>query len=175
MATLYELLAEYNHLQEDLPNLIEMVEAGEIPAEAITDTLDGINGEIDEKIDNIACIIKLYAMEAEGIKAEEDRLKARRMVKEKAVKRLSQYLSDSMTAAGRSKFESARNVLSFRKSDAVLIADEAAFVEWAQEYSPELLSFKKPEPNRTEIKKILKRGIDVEGACLEVRYNLQVK
>ena len=46
---LYEIAAEYQAF-------LDAVEAGEIPEEAIGDTLDGIVGEFDQKADNIAAI-----------------------------------------------------------------------------------------------------------------------
>ena len=48
---LYEISADYQRFQEQ-------VESGEIPEEAIADTLEAIEGNFDDKVDSIACIIK---------------------------------------------------------------------------------------------------------------------
>jgi hypothetical protein len=84
-------------------------------------------------------------------------------------------MDGAMQTCGIGKLETARNRITFRKSERVVIDDEDTFITWAQEYSPELLTFKAPEPNRTEIKKILKIGTPIEGCRIESCNNLQVK
>ena len=51
--------------------------------DAIADTLESIEGEFEDKADNIACLIKTFDAEVEAIKAEEKNLKERRERKEK--------------------------------------------------------------------------------------------
>ena len=65
-----------------------MVENGEIEEDAIADTLESIEGELEEKADNIACLIKSWQAEAEAIKAEEKALAERRKVKENQINNL---------------------------------------------------------------------------------------
>lgn len=91
------------------------IENGDIPEEALTDTLESITSLLDEKADNIACWIKQLTAEAEAIKAEEDKLAERRKRKLKRAERLTEYLSECLTNAGRTKIETPRNVISFQK------------------------------------------------------------
>ena len=69
--TLYEISREYS-------DFVIAVENGEIPEEAINDTFEMLTGELDEKIDNTACVIKNLNAEAAAIKGEIDALAARR-------------------------------------------------------------------------------------------------
>lgn len=175
MSTLYNLVGEYKIFEEQLETFCEMVDAGEMPEQAVWDTLDSLQGSIDEKLDNIACIYKQTMYEAAMMKAEEVNMRARRQAKEAAAERLKAYMQTSMTAVGMNKVETARNRLSFRKSEKVRIDDEAYFVQWAQVYNPDLLTYKTPEPNKTVIKKILASGQAIEGCHVEQCMNLQIK
>lgn len=173
--TLYELTGEYKIFQERFDRYCELVESGDIPEQAIWDTLDAIDGAFEEKIDNMACIYKQAMYEVAMIDAEEKRLKERKAAKKAAAERLAQYMSRSMQCIGIEKVETARTRISFRKSRKVVIDDEEGFVQWASEYNPDLLSYKPPEPNKTVIKKIIDSGETIEGARVEVCANLQVK
>ena len=165
---LYEIAAEYK-------NFLEAVENGEIPEEAINDTLEGITAILEEKADNIACMIKNMIAEVEAIKGEEEKLKARRTVKEKQIERITKYLSDTLLLNNCPKIETARNKITFRESKSVKIENDASFIEWAIKNGDEYLTYKDPTINKTEIKKALAAGIEVVGASLESKQNIQIK
>lgn len=167
--TLYELTSGY-------ASFLEAIENGDIPADAIADTLESIEAEIDEKIDNTACMIKsLEAMEA-AIKAEEDRLAERRKVKANLRERLKTYLSDMLLSMGKTEWESARNKISFRKTPGkVVVANERAFIEWAAANDESLITIGKPTLNKTAIKLALEAGKQIEGAEIVVGQNMQLK
>lgn len=164
---LYELTNDYLALQAAIEN-------DEIPEEALADTLEAITGSLEDKVDSIACILKGMEADMAAIKAEEDRLKARRQVKAAAYDRLKQYLSDSLQRAGMDKLETARNRITFRKSEKV-VCDEAVFLAWATENRDDLLTYKAPEANLTAIKAAIKEGAEVVGAVLCENRNIQIK
>lgn len=161
-------------IAQDYLALMQAIENDEIPEEAIADTLEAITAEIEDKADNIACLLKNIDAEIVAIKAEETRLAERRKVKEKSAERIKQYLSDVLQGAAIDKVETARNRISFRKSEAVEL-DEGAFVAWAMENNNDLLTYSAPKANKTEIKKALKGGQAVEGARLVIKQNIQIK
>ena len=68
---LYELTEQY----EEVLNLLY---DGETDEQTILDTLESIEGEIEDKADNYARIIKNLSAEAEMVKTEADRLNRRR-------------------------------------------------------------------------------------------------
>lgn len=160
-------------IAKDYLSFMEAVENGEIPEEAIADTLEAIEGEIEIKADNIACILKSLEAEATALKAEETKLAERRKAKERTYDRLKTYLADTLQAIGLYKMESARNKISFRKSETVEVAD--GFIEWAQENRDDLLTYAQPKANLTAIKKLLKDGEEVAGAQLITKQNIQIK
>lgn len=119
---LYELDNEYL-------DFIAAVEDGTIPEDAIEDTLEMLNGDYKDKLDNTICAIKNLTAEAKMIDEEIKALTARKKAKENSVDYLKSCVSRSMQCRGETSFESARNKVAFRKSERLVIADEAAFVE----------------------------------------------
>ena len=166
--TLYEIATEYKEF-------VEAVENGEVPEEAITDTLESIQALLEEKADNIACLIKNLTSDAEAIKAEETRLTERRKQKEATADRLKTYLSDMLIKSGCTNLETARNKMSFRKSEVVTVDNEATFIEWAMNENRDLLTFKAPTISKTAIKKALAEGQAIDGVRIESKSNLQIK
>lgn len=164
---LYELTNDYLALMQAIDN-------DEIPEEAIADTLEAITASIEDKADSIACLLKNLDADIVAIKAEEARLAERRKAKEKSHERIKQYLSETLQSAGIDKVETARNRITFRKSESVEIADEV-FISWARLHRDDLLTYAEPKANKTEIKKALKSGAEVVGAELRINNNIQIK
>ena len=67
------------------------------------------------------------------------------------------------------KMQTEINELSYRKSEAVVLTDEAVI---PAEYKKEKLTI---SVDKTEIKKALKAGTEVPGVMIEVRQNLQIR
>ena len=152
--------------------LMDMIEDGSIPDDAIADTLESIEGELDDKLDNIASLIKSLTAEAGAIYEEEENLRRRRQQKEKNAVSLKNYLSTTLLTLGKTKFESSKNVLSFRKSTSVWIPDEETF----KVKHPELCKTETVvKISKADISELLKAGQEVDGAQLQERMNLQVK
>lgn len=71
MSKLYELAEEYNEL-------LEMMEDDSVDMEVLRDTLEGVEGEIEIKAENLAKIIKELDGTATMIETEINRLKAKK-------------------------------------------------------------------------------------------------
>ena len=173
---LYELNKEYEALFSMMDDNVDP-ETGEISSvedyEAFKRLLDGLDAEEAEKLENCGAYLKVLEAEAKAIKTEETSLASRRRGKENRASNLKRYLADYMTAAGKTKFESPKVVLSFRKSEAVKITDEEKAIAYAKA-NPELLRIKE-EIRADELKKQLKAGLLVDFAIIEQKKNLQVK
>ena len=160
-------------IANDYLALLQAIDEGEIPEEAIADTLEAIEGEIEFKADNLACVLKTLNAEVSAIKAEEKALAERRKQKEAASERIKNYLSEVLQRLGINKLESARNKITFRKSESVVVDD--SFILWARENRADLLNFSDPTANKTAIKTALKEGAEIEGAYIESKQNIQIK
>lgn len=166
--SLYEVTLNY-------ARLIEAIEMGEIPEEAIADTLEALNGEWEERADAVLSAIKNYRAECEAIRAEEKALAERRKRKERTIERLEAYLTDSIKQVGRNGYESARHCVRFTTSAAVVVTDMAALIRYAEEHEVDAIRVKSEVvADKDVIKKLLKAG-DVPGAELEIRTNIQIK
>lgn len=163
--TLYEV----NQVYQDF---LTAIESGDIPEEAIADTLEGIQEEFRLKADNIACLIKTMKAECEALKAEEKALEERRSSKEHRMDSLRKYLADSMQKTGQMKIETSRNVIGFRKSAALIVDDENIF---KRDY-PDLCKTEiKVSIPKSEITRLIKSGQQLNGVHLQEHQNLQIR
>jgi seryl-tRNA synthetase len=143
-------------------------ETGEVEPGTIV-YLSALKEERNKKLDNIGAYIKNEESDVEAIKREIEKLKARQTVKENHIKRLKDYVGESMQAMNEEKFESPRVAFSFRKSEPVVISDESAIPD---EYKKTKIEV---SPDKTAIKKAIKEGAIIPGASLETKFNLQIK
>ena len=98
MASMYELTANW-------AAVLEMAQDPDVDPQAIADTLEAIGGEIEDKAENTAIIMKELEAEAAKLKAEEQRLKDRRTNIESNIKDIKQRLFDAMKLTGKEKFK----------------------------------------------------------------------
>ena len=167
MASLYEINQTYK-------DFLDQIASGEIPEEAIADTLEALDGEFDSKADDVACYIKSLLSDVQAIKAEQDNLSERAQIIKHKADRLTDYLYQ---ARGKDKLETPRNVLKIRKNPpSVQIDDEAAFIEWAKtQKDTDMLTVKDPIINKTSVKNALKAGAEVPHAQLVAGEKLSIK
>ena len=166
--SLYEVTLNY-------ARLIEAIEMGEIPEEAIADTLEALNGDWEERADAVLSAIKNYRAECDAIRTEEKALADRRKRKERTIERLEAYLTDSIMQVGRTGYESARHCVRFTTSAAVVVTDMAALIRYAEENEVGAVRVKSEVvADKDVIKQLLKAG-DVPGAELEIRTNIQIQ
>lgn len=137
----------------------------------ITDfeALDKLNMAREAKLENIALWVKNLNAEAKAIREEEKSLAERRRVAESKAERLEKYLDQTLSGE---KFSTAKVAISYRKSKAVEIADEATFITFAD------AAYIVPQPPKIDRKAVgdaLKSGAVIVGATLVERNNIQIK
>jgi len=166
---LYEIGEEYRAF-------LAAVEAGDIPEDAITDTLEALDGAFEDKADNTACVIKELLSEAEAIKAEVDALNERAKTKKAHADKLHRYLFAQMKAMGKAGLESARNKLTIKKTPAAcVIEDDAELVKYLQERDMDYLVKYEATPKKSEIKKLVQDGTEIPGVSLQTEERLYIK
>lgn len=137
--------------------------------QSLAEFLDGIQLQMNEKIDGIVRFSRNMESDANAIEAEIQRLKDLKAYKERMSQRLKDYISHCMTNAGITKIETSIAKLSFRKSESLSVVDEAAIPD---EFKNTIIS--KPV-DKNAIKQAIKDGREVPGAKIEERQNLQIK
>lgn len=158
---LYELTQNYLNLQE-------LLEDQEIPKEIVIKALEEVDGDLEDKAENIAKLMKSLELECNAIKEEETRLSNRRKAMENKNKGLKEYLENTMKATGKLKFKGKlfsfnihKNTPSLKILDESLLDDKYYIVE-------------KKIDNKA-IKNDIKNGVEVPGASLIQTESLRIR
>ena len=153
----------------ELSVAFQEVQNMDLDPEVMQDTLDSIEDAIENKAENIAKLVRNLESDVSAYKEEEDRLKTKRQATENKVKWLKTYLEDNMKLTGKTKFKSGMFNFSIQKNPAsVNITDEKAIPE-------EFLIQQPPKVDKTSLKEILKRGIEITGAELKQTEGLRIR
>lgn len=167
MATIYELTEKWLKVKE-------LAEEG-ADEEAVANALEDIGGEIEEKADGYARVIKSLEAEAAAIKSETERLTARKATLENSTKRLKKRLKEAMEACEKTKFKTLLFSFGIQKNaPSVRIEDESGFLAWAQSNAPELVRTK-TELDRKQILEQLKAGAHFDGIELRQTASLRIR
>ena len=177
---LYELTNDFQQLFESLDEMTDNENLTEEERQNLEtawyDTLEGIEMEFDDKAENVAAYIKMVKSEAEMLKAEESSLKARRLQKEKHIERLKSYLLENMNRISRKKIDGAMARISVRNNpETAVFSDEKGFIEWAKIHNDDFLRYKEPEINKTEVRKFLQDGGEIQGVSLGRSQSVIIK
>lgn len=145
---LYELTSNYLTLQQ-------MLEDPEADAQMIADTMEALDGDIEEKADNYAKVIKNMEATIIAIKSEQERLTNKKNLLEMSIKTLKKNLEASMIATGKRKFKTDLFSFSIQKNGgkAPVILDVAD----TSELPDELVRIKE-EPDMEAIRNMLDQG-----------------
>ena len=85
--------------------LLNLLQDEDIDQQMILDTLESLGGELEDKADNYAKIIKTLESEVTALKEEEARLATRRRNRENNISLLKENLEKVMKATGKTKFK----------------------------------------------------------------------
>lgn len=127
MFTLYELATEWQ-------SVFDMLLDPEVPEDAIFDTIEMIEIDMDDKADNYAKIIRSLDGTASAIDAEIKRLQERKTSIANRKERMKQGLEFMMRTTGRTKFKTALFSFNIQKNGGlqplVMNQDEPVPAEW---------------------------------------------
>ena len=153
MSNLYEL-------KENWKQVADMLYEEEVDEQCVLDTLEAIEGEIEDKADNYAMIIKNLLASAEAKEIEAKRMAKKANAEKNRAKLLKQNLYEIMKETGKTKFKTDLFSFSIQKNGglAPLWVDED-ITKIPEEYL-------KKEPDNTKIRELLKEE-KVEWAKLE--------
>ena len=161
--TLYDLTTE----QMVINQLLEE-NGGELTPE-LEEALMITEENLSQKTEGYCKAIAIYNNEAAGLKAEIERLTAKKKTAEKAVERMKDSLLDCMKRLNLEKINAGTFTVSTRKSKSVEILDESLI---PMDYKKEVTTI---TVDKAAIKKAIDNGVDVEGAKLNENKNIQIK
>lgn len=152
--------------------------------ELIDGCFDPETGEVYEEQENTAVELKKEVLalgletlckvranmkaDIDVFKAEEKRIADRRKAKEKSLERLEKYIMVIYEQANQQKVQAGTFTVSVKMSEAVKLNDDFVDLE---------CRFGKMEytPDKKAIKEALKAGEKIDGAEMQVNFNLQVR
>lgn len=157
MATLYELTGIYQQIYDM-----------EMDDETKLDTLESIdwNEDYENKVENYIKVMKNLDADIEARKNEIDRLKKLNDADKSKKERMKTDLATSMELTGHEKVDTTLFKVSFRKSEAVEV-DETVL--------PESYKVATWKPDKKRLKEDLKNGLEILGAELVERKNLNIR
>ena len=154
MSTLYEIVNDYLTIQH-------MMEDPDLDPQALADTMEGIEGELEVKADGYAKVIRNMEADIEAIKSEVNRLTDRRKTIEKNIQTLKLALQKSMEITGKTKFKTELFSFGIRNNAPSVIMDESDIRKIPSEY----LRIRDPEVDKSKLKDALKNGVDLSGVA----------
>lgn len=171
--TLFDIAENYRAIFDAFDDCDDLTDE---QIEAYFDTLEGIEGEFDEKAENIACFIKELTVEADAMEAEAKALTARAKVKRNLITRLKNMLMENMQRCGIKKIDRTRARISLRSNaESVSIPNDAALIPWLMEHADDCLTYKAPEISKTKVQAALQGGREIPGASLVRTVSIIIK
>ena len=147
------------------------LETGEI---LDSEKLDALQMEREKKLEGVALWVKDLKAEAEAVKAEADKLNARKKALDNKIESIKNWL---LYALNGEKLKTPRCNVYQTHSTRLAVADEAGLVKFLQtlEEPERFLKFREPELRKEEIKKALKEDYEIPGAALEETEGVVIK
>lgn len=165
MATLFELT-------EDLMRLYDMASEPDWDEEALQDTIEGVEGEIEIKADGYAKVMRQMDGDIASLKAEIARLSDRKKSMENSKERIKKSLEAAMTATGKTKFKTELFNFSIQKNPPSLkLADDLDISNVPAEF----IVFSEPTIDKTKVKDAIKEGAEFEWAHMEQSEGLRIR
>jgi hypothetical protein len=165
MTALYLIAQDYRAAADKLADL-------ELDDQTITDTLDGMSGELEVKAQNVAFFCRNLEASAAAIKEAEAQMAARRKAVENRAARVKDYLLASMMVAGVQKIECPHFRLAVRENPAAVEVYEPGLIPAEFMTVPPI-----PDavPDKKAIGAALKAGKEVGGCKLTKGVRLEIK
>lgn len=156
----------YEYTQDYL-NLLEI--ADDVDPDVLLDTLQAIQESLEDKAENVAKLVRSFEADAKTIKAEEERLAAKRKTLEGQVVYLKKYLFEQLDATGIQKIKRPLFTISIQANPpGVDVIDESLIP--ADYWVP--LGAKL---DKTKILQQLKSGETVDGCEIKQTKGLRIR
>ena len=146
-------------LTNDFRQIMEMMDDPELDPQTLKDTMEGIEGALEDKFDGYAAVIRIMTSQMNMLKEEKDRIEARMKSWENNVKRMKELMTLSMQTTGKTKFKTAQNSFWVQKNPESVVVDAKSFADIPEDF----LRYKDPEPDKEKMKTAIKAGADLTG------------
>ena len=164
MTALFQLASEFRQISDKLYDL-------DLDEQTISDTLEGLGGDLQEKAINVAKFFRNIESDADQIEIAAKQMLDRAKALRKKAEGLKHYLHSNMERAGITKIDCPWFVISIRNNpESVVIDDES---EIPDDYLREIPA--KYEPDKKLIKSAIQDGYVVPGCHLQRTTRIEIK
>lgn len=165
---LYELVGQYRALEA-------LESSDDLPAEVIRDTLDGLEGQLQDKATNVALFCRNLDATVEAIEDAAAQMTARAKRLRARSLSLKGYMLFNLQAAGISKVESPFFTVRVQKNPPTVIIDSENLIPARFMRKPAPPPPAKEFPDKVAIAEAIKAGEEVAGAHLEQYERLEIQ
>lgn len=162
MATLYELTENYK-------TVLEMTDDPAIDPQCIIDTLEAISGEIEDKADGYAKVIKEAEGKAAMLTSEIDRLTERKKAIAINIDRMKDSLKYAMQAVGKDKIKTDLFSFGIQKNPPSVVLDKP------EDVPGEFLIAQEPKVDKKGILAAIKGGAEFDFAHIEQSEGVRIR
>lgn len=165
MPNIYELTNEFALLWD-------LMESGELDDDALIGAFDCAKEDLAIKLEGYCKFIKNAESTIAGLKAEEERLNARRKTMENTVTRCKEAMKIALNTVGEKKIPCGSFVVSVQNSTPSVVLDESYLENIPEEY----LIPQEPKVDKKKIKADIDAGKNLDGiAHLETNTSLRIR
>ena len=143
----------------------------DVPTQALQDTIEGMQGEVKEKMTNVAAFMLNCELELDNVKAVMSRLHERRARIENRIEGIKDYLMTHMVDSGITSIKCDEFELKVADCPPSTIIDDDMLIPGQFVTYPPV----QPKIDKVAIKKAIQSGESVPGAHLVVNKRLIVK
>lgn len=111
-------------LANDIRKLLEMVENGEMSLEDLADTIDGIEGMMEDKFDATMSVLRETEVKQEACKKEAERYLERSKHWGRTCQSIRGHLLNCLKASGKKTFKTTFNTFSVKTGSISLVIDD---------------------------------------------------
>ena len=169
--------ADGNFITPDGEVIDDPVDYRRTMTDALLDTLDAVDGEMEDKLANCAAFVKQLNAEADALDAEIKSLRQRSAAKKREIDSFKTYIMGCMENADVKKVDQPIAKLTIRQNaESVEVSDEKGFIAWAMTNDhDDLLRYSMPDINKTAVKDAIRSGAEIPGAQLVRTKSLIIK
>ena len=147
------------NLSDDYMQILSMMEDPDLDKQMLKDTMEGIEGALEDKFDNYVFVAKEMQADIKALEETIKELQARKDSKESNLKKLKEIMTLVMITTGKVKFKTSLHSYWVQKNPESVVIDTEDVRAIPEDY----LTFKEPEPNKTAIKAAIHDRMDFQG------------
>lgn len=165
LPTLYSLSQELVEAQKNLLDL-------DLPDNVVADTLEGLEGELKVKGENVAAMARNLESLANQIELAEKEMSRRRKIYQARAEWLKKYLKDNMEHVGLTEISCPYFVIKIKNNPVAVDVFDTKLVPDEYMTIPPL---PEPTPDKRKIKEAIENKIEVPGAALTRGTRIEIK